>query len=289
MKVFVCRLAAVGMVAGLSGIVLPSANLPAVAQSSPSVQPQATSPLHGEWRFNGPTPEESISLLFSPDDKLYFILPDGEGSQIAIQMKYSAQFDTQPSSLDVMASAEDKALTVFELTPDGKLRIDLDVSPGDSRPEKVGENAIAFERVSNATRPPTDLQVIDLTAAPAKTDVPVQFISIILSGQSDFYRKNGKFAASVEELGLATDLETEEYRYQLQPERDSSNNTIVTATPKVEGLPSYAGAIFTSEDKGTSTGGICRSDLPSTTPPLPLSLNRETETLECPSGSSLLK
>lgn len=277
------------MVAGLSGIILPSANIPAVAQPSPSVQPQATSPLHGEWQFKGPTPEESISIFFSPDDSLYFILPDGEGSQIAIQMKYSAQFETQPSRLDVIASPENKALTVFELTPDGKLRVDLDVSPGDSRPEKVGENAIAFERVSNATRPPTDLQVIDLTAVPTKSEVPIQFIGLILSEQSAFYRENGKFAASVEELGVATDLETEEYRYQLQPDRDRGTSTTVTAIPKTPGLPSYAGAIFASQEKGTSIGGICRSDLPSTTPPLPLSPNRNSESIQCPSGSSLLK
>ncbi|MDY7014741.1 MAG: hypothetical protein SVX43_14285, partial [Cyanobacteriota bacterium] len=169
---------------------------PVLAQTQPT---PAIAPLLGEWRF---TEEgESIGLIFSTDSRVFFILPDSEGSAIAVQMKYETNSQTQPQQLDIIASPEEKVLTIFELTPEGQLRLDLEVQPGDPRPERLGENALLFERVSDATAPPETMQVIDLTAAPPPSTA-VQLIAILLRAQQVYYLEQGQFAADVEELGL---------------------------------------------------------------------------------------
>lgn len=289
------RLSILGVVSCLGLAVSPPATIPAIAQSSPilaQTQPDATSPLLGEWRFSDPDTEETITIIFAPEDRVFFILPDSEGSAIAVQMGYQVNTNAQPLQLDVIANPDERALTVFELTPDGKLRLDLDVQPGEPRPEQIGENAIVFDRVSDATQPPANLQVIDLTAAaPPEPAIPVQFLAILLRGQQAYYLENGEFAANVEDLGLATTLETEEYRYQIQPEGNSSETIAIAAIPKNEGLPSYAGAVFVLPNNGDkiTIAGICQSDNPSMLPPIPLAPSTEARTIQCPSGSSVLE
>ncbi|MDY6782028.1 MAG: type IV pilin-like G/H family protein [Cyanobacteriota bacterium] len=270
---------------------------PALASEAPllaQMQPeQEIAPLLGEWSF---TEEgESLGLIFGEDNRVFFLFPDGEGSAIAVQMEYEVNSQTQPFQLDIIASPEETALTIFEFTPDGKLRLDLDVEPGDPRPEMLGDNSLVFDRVSDAMVPPETMQVIELSEAMSSEEQPpstaAQFIAILLRAQQAYYIENGEFAADVEQLGLATTLETQEYLYEIQTEGNRSETIAIAAVPKDDGLSSYAGAVFAIVSSGetVTVAGICQSDSPSALPPVPLSFSTQASKIQCPAGSSLLE
>lgn len=278
---------------GIGFAVLPAAQslalpTPHLAQAETDQGDRAIAQLLGEWQF--PDEDQSVTLIFAPNDQLYILLPDGEDSSIAIQMGYQVNTTTQPMQLDVIVSPNETALTLFELTPDGKLRVNLDITPGDPRPESLGEDTALFERVSDATQPPEDVEIIELedSSDASPPSVPVQFISLLLQGQQAYFLENGQFAQEVGELGFATRMETEEYLYEIVPGDDLASKILITGTPKNDELPSYTGAIFALPSEEASVGGICRTEQPSTTPPLALTLTEGSREIQCPSGSILL-
>ncbi|MDY7012682.1 MAG: type IV pilin-like G/H family protein, partial [Cyanobacteriota bacterium] len=128
------------------------------------------------------------------------------------------------------------------------------------------------------------------TAAPPPSTA-VQLIAILLRAQQVYYLEQGQFAADVEELGLVATLETEEYFYEIQTEGDRTETVAIAAIPKDEGLSSYAGAVFALSDNGEpiTVAGICQSDRPSLSPPIPLPDRAQPSKVQCPSGSSLLE
>jgi hypothetical protein len=95
------------------------------------------------------------------------------------------------------------------------------------------------------------------------------FLSNILISQQTEKIINGKFANDLQKLAADTPIETSEY--QLQVVEADTNKSIVTAKAKTPGLPSYTGAVFALEAKIPVTG-ICKTKLPSTTPPSPPTL-----------------
>jgi hypothetical protein len=271
-----------------------SVPLPAIATPSPLVAQaqleQAIEPLRGEWRFT--EKNESLGLIFGADNRVFFLFSDGAGSAVAVQMEYQVNPQTQPFHLDIIASPEEKALTLFEFTPEGQLRINLDVQPGDPRPETLEDRSLVFERVSDAMVPPETMQVIELSAdsPEPQPSTAVQFITILLRAQQVYYLENGQFAADVEELGLATTFETQEYFYEIHDEGDRSETIAIAAIPKNEQLSSYAGAVFAvaNNGKAMTIAGICQSDDPSLSPPMPLTYSTQSSEIQCPAGSSLL-
>lgn len=102
------------------------------------------------------------------------------------------------------------------------------------------------------------------------------FLSNILISQQTEKIINGKFANDLQKLAADTPTETSEY--QLQVVEADTNKSIVTAKAKTPGLPSYTGAVFALEAKIPVTG-ICKTKLPSQTPPSPPTL--EGETVRC--------
>jgi hypothetical protein len=99
------------------------------------------------------------------------------------------------------------------------------------------------------------------------------FLSNILISQQTEKIINGKFANDLQKLAADTPTETSEY--QLQVVAADTQKSIVTAKAKTLGLPSYTGAVFALEAKIPVTG-ICKTKLPSTTPPSPPTLVGET-------------
>jgi len=262
--------------------------LPPVPIAQTQAAPDAVvEQLLGEWQFA--EEGETVTLIFAPDSTLFFILPDGQGSAIAVQMGYAVNSSTQPMQLDMIVSASEKALTIFELTPEGKLRIDLNVTPGDPRPDQFDDRAASLDRISDRTVPPDSLEVVELDRT--QPSVPVQFIGILLQGQRAYYLENGSFTTEVGELGFATTLESEEYFYRLISPDNDAESLAIAATPKTDDLPSYAGAIFALSDNGeTKTlAGICKTDKPSLSPPIPTPPQPNASTLQCPQGSSLVE
>lgn len=247
--------------------------------------------LPGRWQAQDPTSKQEVTLIFAPNNQLFFILPANDGSAVAIQVNYQIDTTTQPMQLDMAVTPDQKALTIFELTPEGKLRLELNgINPGEPRPNQFSTNSPLFEKVSDATTVPENIEVIELESKPAaaRVTIPIQYIAIVNRTQQAYYLENGKFAENVEELKIVTNLETESYRYQIIPVGDRTQKVAITAQPKDAGLPSYIGVVFSTQVDGyaTTIAQICESDQPATqAPAIPTLIPGKVPQIQCPPGS----
>jgi len=251
--------------------------------------------LLGQWQAKDPTSNKVVTFIFAPGGNLFVVTPARDGSSVALKFGYKINAATQPMQLDMRLSPDQEVPTIFELTSGGKLRLELNnIGSGQSRPTAFSPNSPLFEKTSQATTVPQNIQVVELETQQAKAgqNVVRQYITIINTAQQAYYQKKGKFAADVEELGITTTLETESYRYQIVPEGDRTQSTTITAQPKKSGLPSYIGAVLVTQVNGkTSTvSGICETEQPSTSPPgKPTLPAGDSSQIRCPNGSRLLQ
>lgn len=251
--------------------------------------------LQGQWQTKDPKTGKVVTFIFAPDGKLFTVLPAPDGSSVAIKMSYKINPTTQPMQLDVIISPEQTAMTIFQLTPEGKLRLELEgITPGKPRPANFSSTSTLFEKISEATTVPKNVQMIALETqkANAGQSVVKQYLTILSQAQQTYYQEKGKFAANVEELGLVTNLETERYRYQIVPQKDNKQSVMITAIAKNSNLPSYTSAVFatTVNGKTTTTAQICETDKPSTSPPaIPVPPTGSTAAVQCPVGSRPLR
>ncbi|MBZ8180879.1 type IV pilin-like G/H family protein [Oscillatoria salina] len=281
--------------------------LPATARDAIASQPATlaqttetteTSPivnqLIGIWQYQDPETEALLRLVFADNQQMYTILPTEEGSYVAVEMGYQINPTNNPMQIDLQINSEEKALTVFELTPEGKLRLELDgIAAGNTRPETLSENATLFEKVSNDPTLPENVETVQLESPEEQARrVPIQYISLLAKAQQAYFLEKGTFAANLTELGIAANLETQSYRYEIiKPETELESVTI-TARSKDRELPSYTAALFVTEVDGnkTTVGGICATNEPSTSPPAtPTVSSNESPEIQCPVGSSLLE
>lgn len=247
--------------------------------------------LQGQWQTKDSASGKVITFIFAPDGNLFTVVPAPDGSSVAIKMGYEINTTTQPMQLDMKLSPDDTAMTVFELTPKGTLRLELDgISPEQPRPSVVSSKAAVFEKVSDATTVPQGVQVVKLETQKATSGQSVvkQYLTILNEAQQDYYQKNGRFAADIEELKIITTLETENYRYQIVPQKDNKQSVMIAAIAKNAELPSYTSAVFATQVKGetTTTAQICATEKPSTSPPaMPAPPTGESLEIQCPAGS----
>jgi hypothetical protein len=103
--------------------------------------------------------------------------------------------------------------------------------------------------------------------------------SLLLEQKAEKLVKN-KFSSDLQQLD--PDLQSETNEYQLQIVAADANQSIITATAKAPGLPSYTGAVFAVKEK-LSVTGICKTKIPSQIPPTPPTLMGET--VKCGSDS----
>lgn len=108
------------------------------------------------------------------------------------------------------------------------------------------------------------------------------------TGQQAYYQANGQFANSIQGLSLNASLDTGEYRYSVNTEGQYAQTVLMTAAAKQDGLPSYAGVVTVSESSGgvMAIANICKTDQPSTEPPVLSTTPLPGEGLKCPEGSS---
>ncbi|NEP08710.1 MAG: hypothetical protein F6K14_00315 [Symploca sp. SIO2C1] len=264
--------------------------------------------LLGKWQARDPNTDELVTFIFAPEAKLLIVLPDKEESAIAIKMGYAIDVTTQPMQLEVIASPDEVAQTIFELTNEGKLRLELDgIDPGQPTPTAFSSNATLFEKISDSTTLPEDVQVVELETQPktSKPKIPIQFITLLTKAQQDYYLENGKFAADAEELEIVTNLETQFYRYEIVPQGDSQQNgstignvptqsVAIMALPKPDTeLPSYIGWLFITKVEGETTAirRICESDESSIAPSVmpTIAVQDDSLVIQCPTGFTLLR
>ncbi|MCP2732222.1 type IV pilin-like G/H family protein [Limnofasciculus baicalensis] len=262
----------------------------------PQTQPTSetdkfTNQLLGQWQSQDPKTKEVLTLIFAHNNQLFLILPTDDGSSIAIKATYQISATKQPMELDMALTSSDIAFTIFEFTPEGKLRVELNgVTPGKPRPQEFSSTTAIFDNISAATTVPENIEVIELESKnnQANRGIPIQYITILNQAQQAYYLEKGKFATNIEELGIGTNLETELYRYQIVPVRDRTDRVTITAQPKEEGLNSYIGAVFAIDNQKIVTG-ICESEVPAKSlsampnPPVSGAL-----VIQCPVGFRML-
>ena len=257
-----------------------------------------TNQLLGQWQSKDPKTKESITLIFAPNNKLFLILPTKDGSSIAIKATYQIRAANQHIELDMALTSTDIALTIFEFTPEGKLRLELNgVTPGKPRPRQFSSTTAIFDNISAATTVPENIEVIELESQNNQSNraIPIQYITILNQAQKAYYLEKGKFATNIEELGIGTNLETELYRYQIVPvgdgfarQRHPTDGVTITAQPKEGGLNSYIGAVF-AIDNQKIVAGICESAAPATSPPpVPNPPVSGALVIQCPAGFRIL-
>ncbi|MBD2200304.1 MULTISPECIES: hypothetical protein [Calothrix] len=150
-------------------------NKAVLAQTTPAPAPTPTAPatnqptnpiaqqIIGQWESKDPGSELILTFVFSPDGKLYILSPNSQ-KPMAVEFGYSINPTPQPMHLDVIISQEQKkALTIFEFTANGQLRVQLDnTDPGKPRPTAFSGTATLFTKVSDNPKLPENIQIIDL-------------------------------------------------------------------------------------------------------------------------------
>ena len=288
------------LIALLGTLGLSGAAIPAIAQirtqtSETSKTSNVAEQLLGQWQAKDPTSKKVITFIFAPGGNLFVVTPARDGSSVALKLGYKINSATQPMQLDMKLSPNDEVPTIFEVTAEGKLRLELNnIGAGQSRPTAFSANSPLFEKTSQATTVPNNIQVVELETQQAKAGQSVvrQYITIINTAQQNYFQKKGKFAATIDELGIAATLETESYRYQIVPQGDRTQSATVIAQPKKSDLPSYIGAVLVTQSNGktTTVSGICETEQPSTSPPATPTLRSSgSSQIQCPTGSRLLQ
>jgi len=296
-----------GLLVALLGVLGTSVNAQ-VPSSTPLAQTQDTSEadtvqkqLLGQWQSKDPTSDKLFTFIFAPDNNLFLVLPAPDGSSIALKVAYRLNPATQPMQLDIQLSPEQTALTIFEFTADGKLRLDLDgLKPGQPRPTTFQPNTPLFDKASEATTVPENIQVIELEAfenlinqgAQKPEDEAKNYMYALTQVQQAHYLEQGKFAREIEEVSIGLRTETESYRYQIVPQGDNTQSVMITAVAKDAQLPSYTSAVFVTQVNGkmTPVAQICETAQPSTSPPaMPTAPTGSSSQIQCPAGSRSLQ
>ncbi|HEY9596151.1 MAG TPA: type IV pilin-like G/H family protein [Cyanophyceae cyanobacterium] len=257
--------------------------------------------LLGRWQAKDPTSNQSFTFIFAPEGDLFVVLPAKDGSSVAIKAGYQINPTAQPMQLDIQLSPKEQALTIFELTPEGKLRLELDgLTPGQPRPTAFQSSATLFEKTSQATTVPENIQVIELDtpedsgeqASKSPEDEAKTYMYALTQVQQAHYREVGKFATTIEEVSIGLRTETESYQYRIVPQGDEKQSVMMVAVAKKPELPSYTGAVFVTQVNGetTTVSQICQTAQPSTSPPvMPTAPRGGSAKIQCPAGSRALQ
>lgn len=137
---------------------------------TPVVTPVATVPvaekLLGQWLTKEPLEGDTVMFIFAPEGKLYILLgTSASGNAIASQVQYRLDDKPQPMHLDVILAADTTVETLFELTADGDLRVQmLGTRPGKPRPIGLTDNATLFQKISDDTTLPPGIELKKFSA-----------------------------------------------------------------------------------------------------------------------------
>jgi hypothetical protein len=250
--------------------------------------------LLGKWQAKDPSSGKIVTLVFAQKNQLFIILEPENQEYTAIKMGYKINFNTKPMQIDILVDDEQKVTTIFELTK-GKLHLELEgTTPGQIRPTAFSTKSSFFKKISNVTTLPEDVRVVEANtqAKQSRRNIAEQYLDILNKAQQAYYKKAGKFATNLDEMGIITTLETEFYLYQIIPAGDLNKSVIITAQAKTAEFPSYTSVVFANQnnDKTSTSAGICVTNNPSTLPPTTIkySSNKLLE-IECPVGSHLVR
>jgi hypothetical protein len=137
-----------------------SAAAPIIAETAAPAATNLDKQLLGQWQGTIAS-GQSFTFLFAPKGKLFFIAKRSDGETRANEMRYKINLGAKPMHLDVTLSSTETVETVFELTPEGQMRLQLEgTNPGLPRPNSLNEQATVLKKVSETTALPPNIPVI---------------------------------------------------------------------------------------------------------------------------------
>jgi type II secretory pathway pseudopilin PulG len=177
----------------------------------------------------------------------------------------------------------------FVLTPEGKLYV---------LPENTGNPPVAYEipvtKLSDSTKLPPNTQIFSMEQAVqgqairARQSEGKQYTASMNRAQQAYHLEYNKFATTIEQLQIGIKPETENYRYRIIPQGNSTQRVMITAQAKRPDIRSYTGAVFVVKSEGgdVTRAVVCETDQPSTTPPaIPEPPKTSNGDIQCPAGS----
>lgn len=271
---------------------------PSVEQSPPTpTNNTVAEQLQGQWEVKDQSSGQTLTLIFTQDGKFFMLLPLESGTRVALPFGYQINPTPQPMHLDVLLPEDNQTvMTIFEFTADRRLRLQLGgTNPGEPRPTAFTPEAILFQKVSEETTLPQEVQLLgDLGTSENKAREAEgrQNLGAMSRSQQAYYLENSKFATTIEELGIGINPETENYRYQVLPQGNQNQSVMMTAQAKRLRLRSYTGAVFVVKNNGENlmVTLFCETDEPSSTPPaMPTAPSSASEEIQCPAGSHSIR
>lgn len=289
----------------LSTTVIPLSIHAAHAQSSPtpSITPSSNplqsgdipaqqAKLNGQWQSKNQVSGQGLTFIFTPDNKLFVLLPTASENLVAQQLEYRIDPVPEPMQIDIIFPGTNESVkTIFEFTSDGQLRLQVaGTNPGEPRPKAFSPNATLFQKVSDASTLPSNVQISDLQTGinRAKQAEAKQYIGSMNRAQQAYYVENNKFAKEINDLGIGIETETKNYRYKIVPQNNSTQSVMMTAQAKSPELRSYTGAVFVVKEnnKYLPVTVICETNEPSSTPPsMPTLPSNLKAGIQCSDGS----
>ncbi|WP_228055513.1 type IV pilin-like G/H family protein [Lusitaniella coriacea] len=245
--------------------------------------------LLGTWEAEAEEAQETGKMIFAPEGILYLFISPSE----ALEGTYTIDSTTQPKHLNIsFGEAEQVISTIFEFPDTDRLQF-ANSSPGEPRPTEFGNRTLRLRKTAEVATLPQNVVVvssddIETEEKTAKQSEGKTNVGAMNRAQQAFFLEESQFTDALDELGIGIAPETETYKYNLVViEEGKLVQTL--ATSKKEGLKSYTGIVFaTDESQGKmSQTLLCESDEPTqATPPQP---NTEEGAIACPSGYTSLK
>ncbi len=245
----------------------------------------------GQWH----TPALEMTLVFAPEGKLFLLLDAEAGVKLAEELRYRLNPATQPMQIDLTLNQNETIATIFELTPDRQLRLELTrVAPGDERPTAFTDQVLVFQQTSRSTTPPQAgvIQDFDQRQNQAREREAQLYMGALAQAQEAFYQRYDKFAATLDEFVAGIEPETDFYRYMVVPDANPALGVTLMAQAKTPGLRSFTSLVFAHPGEEASQVGttLCQSARPSTIPPtllvqMPV---QDPQQVRCPIGAQPL-
>lgn len=275
------------------GVLIPKAIAQTPIISTPKSPSEGdVNQLLGQWEAKDPLNGDILRLVFTSEGRFYTSIIQAGVNQTdkipTLELSYQINSQSNPKQIDLISLTNGQRIsTIWELTEDGKLRIDFgQEAQNNSKPTTFSQGAILLERVTTSTELPSNIQIFnrDSNVSSVKQD-----IDRVNREQTLYFLENNKFANTIEQLGLATPLANDNYVYQLQVKSGKAGFAIFTAKAKKPNLNSYVGAVFEYKSKDrekTIASIICETDSPSQSLPNPPTLAPDfTAPLRCATGS----
>ncbi|MEM8640315.1 MAG: type IV pilin-like G/H family protein [Cyanobacteria bacterium P01_G01_bin.54] len=113
------------------------------------------------------------------------------------------------------------------------------------------------------------------------------YIDVIAQSQTAYYKANGEFANSIEQLDLNLKIDSPDYQLKATSHGDPTHSILAEAAAKRDDLHSYASLIYlkASEEQVDVLVQACKTEVPSKRPPMLTTRPRRVNALDCPEGS----